>query len=267
MNKKFVLDPLWITKGSSLDPEYFNYILLAATVKYKKELEALNIDRFDELFFHILNLNNLMVNKTLLSPKFKKIVKGERLKSIKENLSTLYKLDPATAEIFKNANYVFLNLLFDYMSIQMQVLDTVDIFYSNNEIHKEKEIFVLTSRVKNTECTIWKFAEDLTKNFGYSYTKIAKVNIDKSSKESVQNSIFGLNHPELGQLKIENVVFISLDEGVGERLTAKVVKDVILLNKGIAKEMKFEPTIISELYQILWFDKHLPYTLEQWVHA
>lgn len=267
MKKNFILDPLWITKGSYLDPEYFNYILLGATVKYKKELEALNIDRFDELFFHILNLNNLIVNKTLLSPKFKKILKGERLKTIKENLKNVYSLDANTSEIFKNANYVFLNLLFDYMSIQMQILESIEILYKNEEIHKEKEIFFLINRTKTDRCTIWKFSEDITKNFGYSYSKICKTAIDKTNKESIQKSIFDVKRPELAGLNLNNTFFISLETEISEILTAKVVKDVLLLNKGIAKEMKFEPTIISELYQILWFDKHLPYTLDQWVPA
>ena len=73
MNKKFILDPLWLNKGTYLDAEYFNYVLLAASLKYKAELEKMNIDRFDEILYHILNLNNLAVNGNLFTPKFKKI--------------------------------------------------------------------------------------------------------------------------------------------------------------------------------------------------
>jgi uncharacterized pyridoxamine 5'-phosphate oxidase family protein len=34
--KSTILNPLWITQGSYLDPEYFNYVLLAATKSYKE---------------------------------------------------------------------------------------------------------------------------------------------------------------------------------------------------------------------------------------
>ena len=65
MKRKQILDPLWITKGSYLDPEYFNYILLAASQRYRLDLEEGNLDYFYELFFHSLNLNNLAVDGNL----------------------------------------------------------------------------------------------------------------------------------------------------------------------------------------------------------
>ena len=69
MKKEFILDPLWITKGTYLDAEYFNYVLLDASLKYKKEIEADNIDRFYEVMFHMLNLNNLAVNGNIFTAK------------------------------------------------------------------------------------------------------------------------------------------------------------------------------------------------------
>ena len=40
---------MWITQGSYLDSEYFTYVLLDASQKYKKEIDDDNIDRFYEL--------------------------------------------------------------------------------------------------------------------------------------------------------------------------------------------------------------------------
>ena len=62
LRKKTILDPLWITKGSYLDPEYFNYVLLAASQKYRVDLEEGPLENFYEIFFHSLNLNNLAID-------------------------------------------------------------------------------------------------------------------------------------------------------------------------------------------------------------
>ena len=54
-------------------------------------------------------------------------------------------------------------------------------------------------------------------------------------------------------------------EEIDDELAAKVVKDVILLNKGIAKKLNFETSILSELYRLLWGEKVMPFNLDQWV--
>ena len=54
------------------------------------------------------------------------------------------------------------------------------------------------------------------------------------------------------------------DINLEDQLIAKTVKDAILLNKGIAKKIEFEPLLVAELYQHIWFEKMLPFTLDQW---
>ena len=103
---KLILDPLWITQGAYLDEEYFNYVLLDASIKYKKEISENNPDRFYEVLFHILNLNNLAVNGNLYTTKFKKILNIPRIEQIREDLKKLYEIQEDTVGIFKNANYV-----------------------------------------------------------------------------------------------------------------------------------------------------------------
>lgn len=265
MSKKFILDPLWLNQGTYLDPEYFNYILLAASVKYKAELEKMNIDRFDEIMYHILNLNNLAVNGNLFTPKFKKVANLERLKQIKNNLRDLYVPDAQTSEIFKNANYVFLNLLLDYINTQLYILDTVDIFYKNKQIHSQKNIFIVTNS-GSEYCTIWQMCEDSSKNFGYSFTKELRVKLTEIKENALIKSIKESEGEKISHLiNSKNICFAVLDEPKYETLVAKILKDILLLNKGISKGAEFEPTILNDLYQTLWFDKVLPFTLNQWV--
>jgi hypothetical protein len=143
LKKNQILDPLWITKGSYLDPEYFNYILLDASQKYKKDLEEGDLRYFYELFFHSLNLNNLAVDGRLFDFKMHPSLKNERIQQIKKELKQIFERKSEVVEIFRNANYVFLNLMMDYMDVQLSVLDETEFFYLNEHIHEQKEIFLV----------------------------------------------------------------------------------------------------------------------------
>lgn len=267
MSKKFILDPLWLNQGSYLDPEYFNYVLLAASLKYKAELEKLNIDRFDEIMYHILNLNSLAVNGSFFTPKFKKACNIERIKEIKNNLKKIYNMDQQTADIFKNANYVFLNLLLDYINLQLNILDQVDIFYKNKDIHLEKNIFIVTSSLLD-KCTVWQMSEDFTKNFGYSFNKEVKIGLVDIKENAIIKAIKQVEGEKISHLiNGKNILIAVTDDSKQETLLAKIIKDILLLNKGISKGAEFDPTILNDLYQTLWFDKVLPFTLEQWAPA
>lgn len=268
MSKKFILDPVWLNKGTYLDAEYFNYILLDACMKYRAELEKSNIDRFDEIMYHILNLNNFAVNGNLFTPKFKKIANSDRLKEIKKNLRELYKLDPQTAEIFKNANYVFLNLMLDYMDAQLQFMDQVDIFYKNDFIHSQKDIFIVTTVGDSQECTIWHMSEDINKNLGYSFNKCHTIKLPEVKENALIHAIKEVEGEQISHLiNRKNICFAVLEDDKEEALVAKAIKNIIFLNKGTSKGVDFEPNIINEIYQTLWFDKVLPFTLDQWVPA
>ena len=267
MSKKFILDPLWLTKGSFLDPEYFNYILLDASSKYKTQLRKGNIDNFDELLYHILNLNNLTVNGEVLSPKFKKVSNNPRLSEIKKSLKKTYSPNTeGVMEIFKNANYVFLNLLLDYMSIQLDTLDEINIFYKNEFIHQQDDIFIITHKEGSDKCTVWRMKMDTSKNFGYSFSKSYTIHPSEIKDKDIITELKKINGETISSLlNKKNMMFVVIDQEKNETLIAKVIKDVVFLNKKITKDLEFEPMVISELYHILWSEKVLPFTLEEWV--
>jgi len=265
VKSEFILDPLWITKGSYLDSEYFNYILLDASLKYKKEIDSDSIDRFYEVLFHILNLNNLAVNGSIFTAKFKSLWNNPRLKQIQDELKKIYTISDDTADIFKNANYVFLNLLIEYMKIHLDILDKIKIFSLNPDLHLEKELFIVTNRVGSLEYKIWRLADDLKKNFGYSFTKVRTVSVEVIKDHALKEALDKLDDSKLANLQSKkNVCFAIINEKEDERKVAKTVKDTILLNKGIAKRVSFEPNIVAELYRHIWTERMMPFTLDQW---
>lgn len=265
MKQEFILDPLWITKGNYLDSEYFNYILLDASVKYKKEIESGEIDHFYEVMFHSLNLNNLAVNGNLCTAKFKQVWKNERIIEINNELKKLYDLPQETASIFKNANYVFLNILIDYLKIHLSVIDNVHIFHANPRIHLEKEIFIITNILNSSEYQIWSLTEDPKCNFGYSFKKIRKVKVKELKPDALQHALDELDDPRLKKVSAKkNACFVVYDFSLNGKLVAKTIKDTILLNKGMAKTIGFEPYIMVELYHHVWIEKIMPFTLDQW---
>ena len=266
MKTQFVLDPLWITKSRYLDPEYFNYILLDASLKYKKELAEGKIDRFYEILFHILNLNNLAIKGNLFTAKFKQIIQDPRITQIQNDLKAVYETHSETTEIFKNANFVFLNLIIEYLQKILGILDRVRLFYVNQNLHTEKEIFVLTNKLGSAYYSIWKFSEDRSKNFGYSFKKVSRIKMENKPESDLSSELAKSDDPKLKNISSRKNLCLALISGqTDEQLVAKAIKDMILLNKGIAKGVNFEPTVVAELYNHLWIEKILPFTLDQWV--
>lgn len=265
MKKKPVLDPLWITKGSYLDPEYFNYVLLAAKQKYAVDLEEGNLDHFYEIFFHSLNLNNLAVDGNLFDFKMHPIWKNERIQEITKELKQIYEKRAEVVEIFRNANYVFLSLILDYMTIQLDVLENIEFFFMNESIHEQEEIFLVINQEGSKKYSIWKIKEDRKKDFGYSFKRIKSVTIPEIKQSALREEIEKLQDPELAGMKENKNVCFAVLEGPPEKMAANVIKDTILLNKGIAKGIHFEPNIIGEMHGLLIMERLMPFTLNQWI--
>jgi len=265
LKKKQILDPLWITKGSYLDPEYFNYVLLAASQKYKHDLEEGYLDHFYELFFHSLNLNTLAVDGHLRDFKMHPVWKNDRIKQITNELKQIYTKKDEAVEIFRNANYVFLNLILDYMDIQLNVLDDVNFFYMNEMVHEQNEIFIVINTAGNKKYSIWKITSDRKRDLGHSFKKIKTITISEIRENALREELDKLQAPELDKMnEYKNVIFAVLD-GPPEKMVANVIKDTVLLNKGIAKGLKFEPAIINELHGLLLIERLMPFTLSQWI--
>jgi hypothetical protein len=89
--------------------------------------------------------------------------------------------------------------------------------------------------------------------------------VPEIKKNVFSEEIIKLEDPKLESLSSKkNVCFVVIHEDEDEKLVAKTVKDTLLLNKGIAKKVNFEPLIIAELYQHVWLEKMMPFTLDQW---
>lgn len=265
LRKKTILDPLWITKGSYLDPEYFNYVLLAASQKYRVDLEEGPLENFYEIFFHSLNLNNLAIDGDLFDFKMHPIFKDERIQKISRDLKQIFTKKEEVVEIFRNANYVFLNLIMEYMEVQMDLLDEMNFFYLNDRLHEEPETYIVINQLNSRKYSIWKLKQDKTRDFGYSFKKIKSITIKEIKENALREEIDELGDTQLDDMvETKNVLFVILD-GPSERISANVIKDVILLNRGIAKGINFEPTIISELYGLFAAERLMPFTLNQWI--
>lgn len=262
---KLILDPLWITKGKYFDAEYFKYILLAASQKYQKEIDQGGIDHFDEVLFHILNLNNLAIDGDLFDFKFKQVVDDSRVNLIREQLKKIYDIPSETIEIFRNANYIFMNLLLDYLDIQLEILDSIKLYYVNRYLHDEKEIYLVTNYENESEYSIWKITESKRSNFGYKFEFIIDIVLDELKPNALSEKITNANDPRLKNMSGDtNVIFAILKKEHNKVLSAKIVKNLITLNKGIAKKLPFELNLMDEVNALIWTEKVMPFTLGAW---
>ncbi len=190
---------------------------------------------------------------------------NERIKQITGELKQIYKKDTDVIEIFRNANYVFINLLLDYMEIQLDVLDNTDFFYVNEKIHEEPEIFIVISSIGSKKYSIWKITQDKKRDFGYSFKKIKTINLPDLKKNALREELDRLQDPELMKMKETVNVCFAVLEGPPEKMAANVLKDTIILNRGIARGISFEPMIIDELRSLLLIERLMPFTLNQWI--
>ncbi len=163
-----------MVRGAHLDAEYFSYVLLAAAQKYRKDLEEGTLSYFYEVLFHSLNLNTLAVEGNLFDFKMNPIWKDERILKIKDDLKKIYEdTNSETVEIFRNANFVFLSVVYttflpyptkhkdltglqsNHTGYKNQVLSLIDLLCERNETphyQTNEDIQYLPQIVQNSLC-------------------------------------------------------------------------------------------------------------------
>jgi hypothetical protein len=241
-------------------------VLMAASLKYKNEIKHGNIDHFYEVMFHSLNLNNLAVNGKMFTSKLKSVWNEPRLNQIREELTKIYQQPIEVAEIFRNANYLFLNLLIDYTNLHSNILEKVRVFYMNKKIHIEPEIFIVTNRSGSTSYKIWKLSFNAKRDFGHNFSKIKSLVVPELRENVLKDEIEKLDDAKLETMSGKNNVIFAIIEGrQDENKVAKAVKDTVLLNRGIAKTVDFELNITQDLHDLLSIEKIMPFTLNEWI--
>jgi len=265
LKKKLILDPLWITSGNYFDPEYFSYILLAANKQYKTELDQGDTGRLYEILFHILNLNNLAIDGTMFDSKLKRLKSNDRLTKIYKDLKTLYSIPVETLEVFKNANFVLVNMLIEYLTVQNELLKDLKFFFINPEIHKEDEIYIILNIVGKTYYQIWKLSKNSRSHFGFSFVKLKELEVSGSTEDIIRDELLKSDNSKLRSLNGKvNVSFAMIEKERDMEKVAIALKDTFLLNKGITKNNEFEFNIIDDFHKIIESERIMPFTLSNW---
>jgi hypothetical protein len=267
MSNLHILDPLWITKGSNgLDPEYHKYVLLAANQKYRKMLDEGDESSFYEILFHSLNLNNLAVEGSVFKFNMTPVWEDKHLIEIRDHLRRIYELPDDIIEIFKNANYLLTNLMLDYLDKILQRTEDTRQFFVNPKIHQEKEVFIVINKENDMLYDVWKLKFDKRYKFGYRLTNPQDIILEDLRENALHDAIVKENNPELSNMDADaNVLFTVTTEDHDRDKLATAVAMSILFSRGISREIKFEPNILDELYELLSQEKVLPFTMQNWI--
>jgi hypothetical protein len=263
--ENYILDPLWITRGSGkLDAELLKYVLLAANKKFRDNLQSGDISGFNEIVFHALNLNNLAVEGTVFNFNLKPIWDDPRLMEIRESLRKLYQIPEDVLEVFKSANYLFISLLIDYLEKILDTIESCDIYAVNEKVHLEKEIFFAINRKNSNGYEIWRLKFDSRIKMGsrLEYIKSATMKeedeIDKSDLDSDKR--LSKMDPK------KNTIFLILKKkNTGLVDAANALCSTIAFTRGINMSVPFNPAIMEELYYILIDEQVLPFTIKTWI--
>lgn len=264
MNNKHVLDPLWITKGNhGIDPEYSKYILLAANQKYRKHLEDGDTSDFYEILFHALNLNNLAVEGSMFNFNMTPVWDDPKLLVIRDHLRKLYQMPEDLIEIFKSANYLLTGLMLDYLEHILDLTEATDSYFKNPVIHREKEIFIILNKKGEMDYDIWKFRVDKRFKFGHKCQHIKTITLSEIKEAAIQDAIIEDGDPNLLSMDPDkNVLFVVREEEIDNDKLASAITSSLVFSRGITKGVRFEPTILSELYLLLNQERVLPFTMK-----
>lgn len=268
MRQSYVLDPLWITKGTYLDPEYFSYILLDASLKYREDIEKRDLSRFNEVLFHSLNMTTLATGGGIYTAKMRSVWDTPRINQIRKDLSVIYEKSSDSLEIVRNANYVFMRTLLDYLHLAVEVIHKAKIAYSNQLFHRSQDVYVIINSIKTSKYSIWKHSEGRNKMFGSSFKKEKTLNIENLAGKTINDHIASLNDPDLADFNTEkNACLVLIEDYMNEKQVAMAMNCVIILNKLISKKEPFDVHMINEVYAYLWKEKTFPFTVNDLIET
>lgn len=266
MKEKDILDPLWITKCESngIDAEYCKYVLLDANKKYRKLLDQGNTDRFYEILFHSLNLNNLAIYGKIYDSKMNYIKDNPKLKEIREYLKNMYTLPNDMIEIFRNTNYVLVSLLIDYLDVMLDTLDDCKIYYINQHIHAQREIFIIRNNINNEYHDICKLRFDARYKFSHSLKYIERIELKDNTSNALEKAIKNTGNLELKNFNpVKNVVFVSHSREIEDhKELVNAVSNTIVFYRAFDKNHQLDPNILDELREVLLRDRVIPFALK-----
>lgn len=263
MGDTHILDPLWITKGSSgLDPEYSKYILLAANKKYRDKLNEGDTSDFYEILFHSLNLNNLAVEGSMFNFNMTPVWDDPKLLEIRDQLREIYQLPDDLVEIFKNANFLLTGLMLDYLDAMLELTDITKSYFVNGSIHREKEIFIVLNSEGSMEYDIWKLRADRRFKFGHKLARIKSIELEELKENALHDAIVKDGDKDLLNMDADvNVLFVVMEDQLDAEKLASTVASSLIFSRGITEGIKYEPNILLELYDLLSKERVLPFTM------
>ena len=261
---KYILDPLWITKGGShLDAEYYSYVLLAANKKFRESLETGDVSKFEEIIFHTLNLNNLVIEGSMLDSNLKPNWKDPKIIEIREHLRKVYDVPGNLIEIFRNANYLLTNLLIDYLNQMLDAVDRSKVFFVNPMIYREKEIYFIVNQRKKSIYSIWKIRFDRRFKLWQKTEHVQDLEIDPAVEDALKKKIKEMNDPKLESIDgNKNVIFIVTNKDVNMEMSVRAMAGSVSFTRLIGLDYPFNPNILDELYEIIMQERVLPFTIK-----
>ena len=264
MKQEHILDPLWITLGQAgLDPEYHKYILLAANKKYREKLEKGDMSNFYEIVFHALNLNNLAVDGSVFKFNMTPVWDNPKLKEIRKDLRKLYQLPEDLVDILKNANFLLTSLIVDYLGKILDASDKCKVFFVNNNIHNQREIFIVINRNKSYKYSIWRLKFDKRFKFGHNIEKIRDVELNIDKDNALRDTVDKLEDPKLKSMDVNTNVCFAITKGNENELNiSSFISNSIIFSNGILKKQSFNPRILDDLFELVKSERVMPFTMK-----
>lgn len=259
LNPKLVLDPMWICHANFVDLEYYNYILLAAKQKYLANLVT-DFSNFYEILFHYLNLNTILADKKIYNSQLIEVLPDKNLNEIVSQLSN--NGESNARDIIKMALSIFADIIKEYLTKQITVLQHFRFHFNNINLHKHDKIYIVGKSDNLDTYEVYKLNCKANKQLGYSITKIAVLHIP-DLQENEFNQRLLLEKP--GITDFDPTVNVIIVSGIDHSIIIDgicLTKDIILLNRIMNPVHGFDANVLLDYSRLLDKKKSIPFKLK-----
>ena len=266
IKSRMIMDAEWMISGEPaqfLDHERSYYMLMASKVKFDKEIEAGILNNMYEIIFHYFNLNSLMSDGVMFSPKYERI---SNVSNINDFFSGLKKNADGPTRIIQKANEIYADILRKYMSIALRTYGMISVFTKNSNIHKQNSIYLIMNIASCDVYEIWQINYNTEVDLGSAVKCIKNISVSKNDISAYTEFVKSYNDSKKKknadqQITENNTIGISVEQATDTKNVVFILRDTIMLNKLFNYQNPVNTKILHDINDVLVKQNTFPYKI------
>jgi len=254
-----VLDPMWLCQANFVDLEYYTYVLLDAKQKYLTHLST-DFSYFYEIAFNYLNLNTIIADKKVYDSHLNANKTHKNLMNVVSQLSSSG--ESGGKEIVKMASSVLADVMREYLSKQISVLEHLHFYSNNTNIHKQDKLYIVCKSTTLDKYEVYRLNMKSSRTLGYSITRKAVLYLPNLKQSEFRERLL-LEKPLLQDFQPDkNVIVVAGTDRVMLTDGICLAKDIVLLNRIMNLSHGFDSNVLLDYSRMLDTKRSIPFKLK-----